>query len=346
MNSILKNRNTQWLLGAWTIYIFTFSIQILGLSRSPLHSDEGQYLLTNIFAGLITGWGLIVFYLMPINKLIAPKKMSSRIIILLFCGVIFCFLYILSTILIQALLLDHFEYAWLEEQFIFYARFNFHNTFKNYFFLSILLFALDYYQRKNMLAQQEAELRTRLVQMELQNLKSQFQPHFLFNALNSVIGVLDSRNHKAENMLLQLSDILRVSINNEFDKEHTLKEELELAEKLLSIEKVRYDEQLQYAIKVDEELMQTKVPILITQPIIENAIKHGFKYNNNQELTINITSSNNEYLRIANNGTLLEQINFNKGLSGIEERLQVLYGGDKTFRIYQSDNWVVNEIKL
>jgi LytS/YehU family sensor histidine kinase len=207
------------------------------------------------------------------------------------------------------------------------------------------MFALQYFENETNLVKKENDLKQKLLKSEINNLKSQFQPHFLFNSLNSIVAIIDVSKTKAQSMLVQLSDILRISIANTYDSEHTLAEEIAFIDKFLEMEKVRYENQLNYFFDIDQEAYKIKVPKLILQPIVENAIKHGFR-RNQKKLTINVTASSTRGLiQITNNGTELNgEFEFGNGLSGISNRLKLLYQSEKIFRIYQCKNWVVNEL--
>lgn len=110
---------------------------------------------------------------------------------------------------------------------------------------------------------------------ELFKLRQQLQPHFLFNSLNSINALIGSRPVEARKMVQQLSDFLRGTIKKEDTQWVTLQEELQYLQLYLDIEKVRFGNRLSTAIEVDEDLQQLKLPALILQPIVENAIKFG-----------------------------------------------------------------------
>ena len=147
-------------------------------------------------------------------------------------------------------------------------------------------------------------------------------------------------------MLVQLSDILRISINNRYDCEHSLKDELSFMNKYLQIEKSRYEDQLHVDFEIDPVAEQIRLPCLLLQPLLENAIKHGFK-KNKDSLTVRITAcSKKKTIRINNNGTPLDDHQHGLGLSNVRARLGILYDQEATFNIFQEGDWVINEIRL
>lgn len=110
---------------------------------------------------------------------------------------------------------------------------------------------------------------------ELFKLRQQLQPHFLFNSLNSISALTGTQPEKARHMIQQLSDFLRGTLRKEEHQWSTLKEELEYLQLYLDIEKVRFGYRLQTAIECEEGSLQMKLPSLLLQPVVENAIKFG-----------------------------------------------------------------------
>lgn len=121
---------------------------------------------------------------------------------------------------------------------------------------------------------QAAQLEARLAQAQLRALKMQLQPHFLFNALNSISAHLRDPD-TARRMMARLGDFLRLTLANEGMHEVTVKQELEFLSCYLDIERTRFRDRLQVEIDVEPETLDARVPNLILQPIVENAIKHG-----------------------------------------------------------------------
>jgi hypothetical protein len=123
---------------------------------------------------------------------------------------------------------------------------------------------------------QETQLRSELVQAEMKALKQQLHPHFLFNALNAVSGLVRQReNDRAVTALSQVSALLRALIGSTGRPEVSLEEEVGYCETYLSIEKLRFDQRLDYAFDIAPEALVAEVPALLLQPMVENAIKHG-----------------------------------------------------------------------
>jgi signal transduction histidine kinase len=120
-----------------------------------------------------------------------------------------------------------------------------------------------------------ARLEARLARAQLQSLKLQMQPHFLFNALNSVTTLIDEDPRAAERMVTGLSELLRLSLRNAGEQEVPLERELEVVRHYLTIQQVRFHDRLTVDMHVDPETLPAMVPNLMLQPLVENAIQHG-----------------------------------------------------------------------
>lgn len=165
---------------------------------------------------------------------------------------------------------------------------------------------------------------------ELYKLRQQLQPHFLFNSLNSISALTGTQPEKARHMIQQLSDFLRGTLRREDNQWSTLKEELEYLNLYLDIEKVRFGHRLQTNVEHDDESMAMKLPALLLQPVVENAIKFGL-YDTVGEVCICIQAKNeNGMLQVTVRNPFdpetaqpLQGTGF--GLSSIQRRLFLLF---------------------
>lgn len=121
----------------------------------------------------------------------------------------------------------------------------------------------------------EAELNSLIQEAELDALKAQINPHFLFNSLNSISSLTITDPVKAQEMVIRLSDFMRYSLSYDRNETTTLRRELENAERYLDIEKVRFGERLKYQFSIAESCVMLPIPNMILQPLLENAVKHG-----------------------------------------------------------------------
>ncbi len=146
-------------------------------------------------------------------------------------------------------------------------------------------------QKENELRKSDAEKLAK--EAELFKLRQQLQPHFLFNSLNSINALIGSRPEEARKMVQQLSDFLRGTLKKEETQWVTLQEELQYLQLYLDIEKVRFGNRLSTMIESDEESKQLKLPALLLQPIVENAIKFGL-YDTTGETVIRLQTEKKE----------------------------------------------------
>ncbi|MGI8742402.1 MAG: sensor histidine kinase [Bryobacteraceae bacterium] len=144
-----------------------------------------------------------------------------------------------------------------------------------YFLIFLLDYAIDYYQRYQTELIEAAQLQTQLVQAQLQAFKMQLHPHFLFNTLHSISALVQEDPEGAERMIARLSDLLRLSLESTGLQEVPLRKELEFLHLYLEIERTRFEDRLQVRFEIEDEVMDARVPSLILQPIVENAIRHG-----------------------------------------------------------------------
>ena len=142
---------------------------------------------------------------------------------------------------------------------------------------SMSMFSLMWYgqQEYKELANRKTETEQLSREAELFKLRQQFQPHFLFNSLNSISALIGSDPSKARHMIYQLSDFLRGTLKKDEQQWIALGEEIQYLQLYLEIEKVRFGHRLQTSIEVPEDALQFKLPALILQPVVENAIKFG-----------------------------------------------------------------------
>jgi signal transduction histidine kinase len=209
-----------------------------------------------------------------------------------------------------------------------------------YVYLPILMIAhtLWYYQRFQDRELRTAHLQTELAKAHLHALKSQLQPHFLFNTMHSISSLMLTDVGAADRMMTQLSDLLRMSLENKSIQETTLSQELEFVNRYLEIEKIRFEDRLNAVVDVPQDTLDALVPHLLLQPLVENAVRHGIsRCTGRGEIRIAARhDATTLYLDITDNGPGLEQGNQMKtglGLRTTRERLRTLYGGEQRLEI-------------
>jgi two-component system, LytTR family, sensor kinase len=199
--------------------------------------------------------------------------------------------------------------------------------------------ATDYYRRYRERELLASNLETRLVKAQLDALRMQLHPHFLFNALNSVSVLMRKDVDAADRMLLQLSGLLRVTLARNAAHEIRLRQELEILERYLEIEQIRFQDRLTVRTRVDPSALDALVPQLFFQPLVENAIRHGISDRETGGL-IDIRAERQNgmlCLQVRDNGPGLNTPRGNLvegvGLSNTRSRLEYLYGSGSRFEV-------------
>jgi sensor histidine kinase YesM len=218
---------------------------------------------------------------------------------------------------------------------------------------SMSMFSLLWYnqQEQGELNSRSAEIEKLNKEAELFKLRQQLQPHFLFNSLNSISSLTVSRPEKAREMIHQLSEFLRGTLRKDEHQWNTLEEELEHLELYLDIEKVRFGHRLQTAIYCSEELKKLKLPALLLQPIVENAIKFGLYDTTGEVLIVLKASADETNLKIViQNPFDPETTQPGKGagfgLSSVRRRLYLLFGRNDLLKTSQDGQYYISTILI
>ncbi|MBA4852844.1 histidine kinase [Emticicia sp. BO119] len=175
---------------------------------------------------------------------------------------------------------------------------------------------------------------------QLNALEARINPHFLYNSLNSITGLIHEDPDKAEDMTIQLSKLFRATTGRSDKSYHTIAEELDIVKSYLSIEQMRFGDRLKYSIHLESGLENIKIPRFLLQPIVENAIKHGIsKITEHGIIDVRITKENNLVaFQIHDNGPAFkEDLSGGYGLRSISDKLQLIYGNDAHLQIENND---------
>ncbi len=183
-------------------------------------------------------------------------------------------------------------------------------------------------------------------EIELKNLRTQLNPHFLFNSLNSIRALIEIDPSKAKTSVTTLSNLLRKSLM--FGKLNLvpLSEEIEMVSNYLDLEKVRFEERLTIKWELDDQLNSFMIPPFSVQMLVENAIKHGISsLIEGGEIAIKTIKSDDEIsITIENSGTLKTEIDLGIGIENTRRRLDLQYNGKAKFNLVEKDNKVISSI--
>jgi LytS/YehU family sensor histidine kinase len=197
----------------------------------------------------------------------------------------------------------------------------------------MIYYVIIYYNDLQKKLENEARLNEIVKDSELNLLKAQINPHFLFNSLNSVSSLTMSNPVKAQEMVIKLSDFLRYTISRDKEKLSTLNSELENTRRYLDIEQVRFGSRLEYEFRIDDRCLSLEMPVMILQPLFENAVKHGV-YESTGKVTISTTGELFEgYMQIVITNNFEPGAPSKKGagigLKNIRERLKLIYRNEQ-----------------
>lgn len=201
--------------------------------------------------------------------------------------------------------------------------------------------------RKNKL--ERLELEASLKESQLNTLKGQINPHFMFNSLNNIRGLMLEDVDKSREMITRLSEMLRYSLTkNNLDK-IALSEELEMVENYIALSKIQLENRLTFTKEIDPEVSSLEIPPMLIQMLIENAVKHGISnLPNGGNVTLKVLKKDNTIgIEVLNTGKLVIDKNSTKvGLENIKKRLSLLYGEKATFLLTEKNNEVIASIKI
>lgn len=201
-------------------------------------------------------------------------------------------------------------------------------------FVPIVLIAnaVSYYRKYRDREIQASQLEAQLAKAHLQSLKSQLQPHFLFNTMHSISALMLTDVQAADRMITRLADLLRMNLECAGTQITTLSKELEFVNCYLSIEQVRFEDRLSVVLDIAPETLDARVPLLLLQPLVDNAVKHGISHRvAGGQIHISAQRQNGDLkLEVRDNGPGLSTSATDRGcrigLKVTRERLEALYG--------------------
>ena len=325
--------------GIWTLVALFFSTQIYMMNyaeKQPIRYAEG--FLTQAAAcylwALATPLVLWLAHRYRIDRGNWRRRLGQHLFF--------------SLVLVVILLAAHFViYMWLigrtthitPFRVFNYLYYNLDRWWLVYWFILLLSHAMNYYHSFRKGELKASQLQTQLVESQLEALKMQVQPHFLFNTLHSISALLSKDTEGARKMITRLGDFLRLTLENGGSQEVTLRQEIEFLNGYLEIERIRFKDRLTTDIQVDSEVLDVRVPNLILQPIVENAMRHAVSNSKSGRVEV-VAAPVNGVVRIEvrDNGpgikgdrTLEARRGKGLGLANTRARLLGLYGTEARF---------------
>ena len=221
------------------------------------------------------------------------------------------------------------------------------NAINNFFLLfiwNLLYYIFHYVERTRRQEVDTLKLQSLVKELELKTIKSHINPHFIFNALNSIRALVDENPSRARTAITELSNILRSSMQTEKLETVPLERELNIVQDYLALEKMRFEERLMIEMDIDEDTLNQPVPPMMLQTLVENAIKHGIskKIDGGTIRIISDFVEDHHELVVQNTGQLGTYINGDGfGVRSTQDRLNLLYQGKASFAIKNLDSEMV-----
>lgn len=212
-----------------------------------------------------------------------------------------------------------------------------------FIFWSLIYFGFHMFDNYKKTEIQNLKLEANTKEIELNKLKSQLNPHFMFNSMNSIRALIDENPQKAKVAVTQLSNILRNTLMMHKNKFISLEDELNLVKDYLELEHIRFEERLNFSFDIDPQTLSLSIPPMMIQTLVENGIKHGIsKYTEGGIIKLKTQKINDSYIiEIINTGQLFFDTNNESSGFGIENttnRLEFLFGNKATFTLNNLDN--------
>jgi two-component system, LytTR family, sensor kinase len=311
-----------------------------------LHIDIEQSVIDSVIYNLLYfPLGMAIWYVVRFNKLEAGNILQLILIQLvsaLALNLIWIFLaYNLSTSIDRNPDFIQFQKAILPSRFLIGLLY--------YVIMMLVHYLLIYYQNFREKIEKEAAVYALLKEAELNALKLQINPHFIFNCLNSVNSLIMTNPNIAQEMIVKLSDFLRLTLSGNTRHTVTMYEELNFSKLYLEIEKIRFENKLLFSIDMDKKFNNYQVPHMLFQPLLENAIKHGVQQSTKPvRISLNVTGKDQGLeIIIKNNKEGNSVITGPKiGLKNIKERLSLLYNRSDLISTEVSEYEYVVKIQL
>lgn len=217
---------------------------------------------------------------------------------------------------------------------------------------NLIYFSIHYFNNWNQAEIVKWQLATEIKDAQLGSLKSQINPHFVFNTINNIRSLILEDEEKAREMLLNFSDLFRYSLKNSNQTRVSLEDELEIVNQYFELLSIQYEDKLKYKIQVEEGVESLKVPPMVLQLLVENSIKHGISQNVEGGYVLIDINKKEEFLniKVQNSGVMDKSSNLEDklgvGLGNIRRRLELIYNGRASLSLKEIENNVIVFIKI
>lgn len=217
---------------------------------------------------------------------------------------------------------------------------------------NMIYFCIHYFNNWTKAEVEKWKLAAEMKDAQLGSLKSQINPHFVFNTLNNIRSLILEDKEKAREMLLNFSDLFRYALKNTDQSKVNLEEELNIVNQYLELLSIQYEDKLKYKINVDAGLETVELPPMMLQLLVENAVKHGIsQFKEGGSILIDIDRGNGFLnINVKNTGSLKMSSKLGDklgvGLENIRKRLDLIYNGNANLKMSEVNEFVLASIKI
>lgn len=328
----------------WSLYCAIYIFFYLTLSNRP-QKDFFTILLIEAASGLV-----ITHFMRMIIKRLSVLKRSLN----------FQIRYLVVSIVLFSPIYSVLALGWtyyLDPQAEAFKNYSFFNnvargSFGAFLFLliwNLIYFTYHYILKTNVDKLDKIRLETLVRELELKTIKAHINPHFIFNALNSIRALVDENPLRARTAITQLSNLLRSSLRSEHAETTELEKELNLVKDYLALEHIRFEDRLKVDYQIAEDTLDMQVPPMMLQTLVENAIKHGIsKQIEGGNVHIKSEVQHGFHVLLVENSGALRTTKTDEGfgISSTESRLKILYGPDASFQLRSNNGNVIAQIKI
>lgn len=337
---LLRRRSIRWavLLAGWTLIGFVYAGQMYLVY---LRTNQPAPFIRLLLLGLIYwySWAVLsalIFKLArryPIERKKLPRSLAIHALAAVLFSIIHKMMPILGHCLFETIRGGHCQLP--QRFFLSLFDFYFSNGLVIYWMILFASHALDYYRKYRDGELRASQLQAQLARAQLDALKMQLHPHFLFNTLHAISALVHKDPESADQMIARLSELLRLALENTGVHEVALRQELEFLERYLEIEKMRFKDRLTVRMSVDPGVLDAAVPNLILQPLVENAIRHAVAPRSAPGFIEIVGAHEDAMLRleVRDDGPGLPASGLKEGLglTNTRARLRQLYGANHRF---------------
>jgi two-component system, LytTR family, sensor kinase len=328
-----KKISKYWLcqIGGWSTYIIVYTFFYLTL-RTKEQPNFFEVLFLDAFLGICITHLMRSF----ISKMSFLKASLDKQITYMFLTTVgFSLLFAFTSIYLEDL------FGFTSEQFKQYGLLNktLRASYGCFLFLliwNLIYFTYHYIEKSRQEQLDKIRLQSMVKELELKTIKAHINPHFIFNALNSIRALVDENPERARQAITELSNILRSSMQAEKQETAPLEKELNIVRDYLALEHIRFEDRLRVEYDIDEDTLDQPVPPMMLQTLVENAIKHGIskRIDGGMIKIISDFEGDHHQLIVQNTGHLNGSFNPDGfGLYSTENRLALLYGEKAHFEI-------------